>query len=131
MNCPECGTKMKVEHEDHHYTESGLANVWLAGLEVRACPKCGETERVIPRLAQLHRLLAATVAEQPEKLTGAEIRYLRKSLGWSGEDFAATFGVRPETISRWENDKEPMGATAERLLRLAALREKPLSEYPT
>jgi putative zinc finger/helix-turn-helix YgiT family protein len=122
---------MKIEHKDHPYVESGLSNVILLGIEIRTCPKCGEVERVIPRLAQLHRVIAIAVAEQPEKLIGAEVRYLCKTLGWSGEAFAATFGVRQETVSRWENDKEPMGSTAERLLRLAALREKPISEYPT
>ena len=130
MKCPECGTEMKVEHRDHPYTESGLPNVVLIGLEFRVCPECGEEERVMPRLAQLHRAIAEAVADQTARLTGAEIRFLRKHLGWSGEDFAAVMGVRPESVSRWENDKEPMGAPAERLLRLMALRERPVSSYP-
>jgi putative zinc finger/helix-turn-helix YgiT family protein len=121
---------MKVTHRDHVYVESGLPNVVLLGLEFRTCPKCGEVERVMPRLAQLHRLIAERVAEKEARLIGAEIRFLRKHLGWSGEHFASVMSVRPETVSRWENEKEPMGPIAERLLRLMALREKPVTSYP-
>ncbi len=131
MKCPECNeAEMKVTHRDHVYVESGLPNVVLLGLEFRTCPNCGEEERVLPRLAQLHRLIAERVAEKEARLTGAEIRFLRKHLGWSGEDFAGVLDVRPETVSRWENEKETMSATAERLLRLMALREKPVESYP-
>jgi putative zinc finger/helix-turn-helix YgiT family protein len=130
MKCPDCGAEMTVTRRDHHYTESGLRNVLLRDVEVRTCPGCGEEELVIPRIEKLHRAIAEKLAEQPARLTGPEIRFLRKHLGWSGEDFAATIGVRPETVSRWENEKEPMGPTAERLLRLMALRERPIASYP-
>src|SRR5579863_1998228 len=131
MKCPECGAaEMKVTHENHVYTESGLPNVVLLGVEVRTCKACSEREIAIPRLAQLHRLIAEAVAEKAARLTGAEVRFLRKHLGWSGEDFAATMGVTPSTVSRWENEKEPMGPIAERLLRLMALRARPVETYP-
>lgn len=131
MKCPECGkAEMKITHEDHVYTECGLPNIVLLGLEFRVCPKCGEKERVMPRLAQLHRVIAEAVAEKRARLTGAEIRFLRKHLGWSGDYFAEVVGVRPETVSRWENEKEPMGVTSERLLRLMALRLRPVESYP-
>src|SRR5207248_8367211 len=102
MKCPECGeAEMKVVHRDYAYVESGLPNVVLLGLEFRTCPKCGEEERVIPRLAQLHRLIAERVAGKEARLPGAEIGFLRKHLGWSGEDFAGVLDVRPEPVSRW------------------------------
>lgn len=130
MKCMECGGEMKVTHRDYPYAESGLPNVVLLGLELRACPKCGETERVMPRLAQLHRVIAEAVAEKTARLTGAEVRFLRKHLGWSGEDFASVMGVRQETVSRWETEKEPMGVVSERLLRLMSLRLRPVEAYP-
>jgi putative zinc finger/helix-turn-helix YgiT family protein len=130
VKCIECGGAMKTTRKDHLYVESGLPNVLLQDIEFRTCPACGQHEMVIPRMAQLHRALAETIAEKRERLTGAEIKFLRKHLGWSGEDFAKTMGVRPESVSRWENEKEPMGATAERLLRLMALRGRPIDAYP-
>lgn len=84
----------------------------------------------MPRIAQLHRMIAEAVAEKPARLTGAEVRFLRKHLGWSGEDVANVMGVRQETVSRWETEKEPMGVVSERLLRLMALRLRPIESYP-
>jgi len=121
---------MKSSRRDHLYVESGLPNVMLLGLEFRTCPACGEEERVMPRLAELHRFIAEAVAEKTSRLTGSEVRYLRKHLGWSGEDFANVMGVRQETVSRWETEKEPMGVVSERLLRLMALRLRPVESYP-
>ena len=40
-------------------------------------------------------------------------------------------GVDKSTVSRWENEKEPIGPTADRLLRLMVLRQRPIDEYPT
>lgn len=130
MKCAECGASLRTEHRDHHYVESGLPNILLLGVEFRVCPSCGEEERVMPRLAQLHRVIAEAVAEKAAHLSGAEVRYLRKHLGWSGEQFAEVMGVRPETVSRWENDKEPIGGGYERALRLMAMRERPVESYP-
>ena len=58
-----------------------------------------------------------------------EIRYLRKYLGWSGADCAAHMGTTPETISRWETGAAPMGATADRLLRLMLVTKTPVTDY--
>lgn len=131
MKCPNCGAPMKTHRENHRYTESGLPDVTLRNVEAHACSSCGERAFSIPRMAELHRLLAFAVAARRARLTGAEVRFLRKSLGWSGADFARTLGVDPATVSRWENEKEPMGAANERLLRLAVFRTRPVEEYPT
>ncbi|MGH9782549.1 MAG: hypothetical protein ACRD88_00040 [Terriglobia bacterium] len=39
------------------------------------------------------RAIATTIARKAPGLTPAEIRFLRKCLGWSGADFAAHMGV--------------------------------------
>jgi putative zinc finger/helix-turn-helix YgiT family protein len=120
---------MKTAHENYLYKESGLANVTLVGIEVHRCPNCGEHEAVIPKIEQLHRVIATTIARKAPRLAAEEIRFLRKYLGWSGGDFGEHMGVSPETVSRWENGSATMGATAERLLRLAALTREPMSDY--
>jgi transcriptional regulator with XRE-family HTH domain len=58
------------------------------------------------------------------------VRYLRKYLGWSGADFAKRMGVTPESVSRWENDREQMSAVADRLLRLMVATKAPVTAYP-
>lgn len=63
------------------------------------------------------------------RLSGAEVRYLQKSLGWSGVDFARHMGVDPSTVSKWETDEEPIGATSDRLLRLMVAYGTPAESY--
>jgi putative zinc finger/helix-turn-helix YgiT family protein len=129
MKC-KCGSEMKVKKENYQYTESGLDNVILQGVEVRRCPKCGSWEVVLPRLAELHRTLARAVATGSSPLRPQEIRFLRKYLGYSGADFARAIGVSPETLSRWENGKAEPNRMVDLLLRYMALTRDPLTEYP-
>lgn len=129
IQCLTCGKALKSVRENHRYVESGLPNVTLVNVEVRRCPHCGEQELVIPKMDQLHRVLAGAVATKTDRLTHQEIRYLRKYLGWSGAEFAAHFGVAAETVSRWESGHQVMNPMAERLLRVLALRLEPIKDY--
>lgn len=131
MRCPMCGGALEMRHGNYPYLERALPNVTLVGIEIHSCPKCGEEMPAIPRIEELHRTLAFALTTQPARLHGPEIRFLRTYLGWSGKDFARTMGVTPETVSRWENDKEPIGIVSDRLLRTMVLRLKPVEEYPT
>ena len=116
MNCPDCNQPMTSAHENYGYAASGLPYVTLVGVEVRRCAACGEHEVVIPKIEQLHRTIAMAVVEKRSRLTAAEIRFLRKYLGWSGVDVARHMGVTAESVSRWENDREEMAAVADRLV---------------
>ena len=120
---------MKTARENYLYKECGLPNVTLQNIEVSRCTQCGEHEAVIPKIEQLHRVIADAVARKVPKLTPEEICFLRKYLDWSGGDFAEHLGVSPETASRWGNGASNMGAPAERLLRLAAMTREPISGY--
>lgn len=132
MKCPSCGKAMTGRRrEAYRYGECGLPNVILRDIEVHECDGCGEQIVSIPRMAELHRVLALAVAKQRARLSGAEIRFLRKHLGLSGADFARTIGVEASTVSRWENEKERMGTIAERLLRILVVRGVSVEEYPT
>jgi putative zinc finger/helix-turn-helix YgiT family protein len=118
ITCIECGGLLESELADHRFIESGLPYVVLKGVEVRTCHDCGEQEIGIPYLEGLLSTLAETLAAGKARLKGAEVRFLRKHLELSGCEFAAVMGVEPETVSRWENDRQPISKTAERLLRL-------------
>ena len=130
MKCQQCGTAMKTRRENFSYTASGLQGVTLVGVEVSRCPGCGEFEVSIPRIEQLHRALARFVIQKDTPFTGAEVRFLRKFLGWSGADFAKHIGVTPESVSRWEQDREIMSPPADRALRLMVATREPVTEYP-
>jgi len=129
MTCEQCGGPTTTARENFHYTASGLPNVTLLGVEVTRCSKCGAFEVDIPRIEDLHRTIADAVVRKRAPLTPAETRFLRKWLGWSGVDFAAHMGVKPETVSRWEAGSLNMGAAADRLLRLMIVNHAPVQDY--
>ncbi len=130
MKCPDCGGNLTERLGSHPYIGEELPNVILEGVKIRTCAECRRQSVVIPKMAKLHRALAMAIAESPHKLAPGEICFLRKYLGWSGQDFAHHFGVTAETVSRWENGKKPMGATAERLLRMSTVTLDPVKGYP-
>lgn len=127
--CSQCGKAMKVGRENIKYDASGLPGITLENVEVRRCPACGEYEVVLPRLEDLHAVIATAIIQKPARLTADEIRYLRKFLGWSGADFARMIGTKPETVSRWETGNAAMGVQADRLLRLMVAHLKPVQDY--
>lgn len=129
MKCMQCGSPMKTARENFRYGQSGLP-VTLLGVAVTRCRKCGEFEVAIPRIEQLHRVIAMAIIGKRARLTPAEIRFLRKFLGWAGTDFARHMGVTAGAVSRWENDREPMGPVADRLLRLVVAHATAGADYP-
>jgi len=120
---------MKITRETIQDKLIGLPNIVVKNVEVRRCPECGEQAIVYQRMEELVRTITRAVIEKSGRLTGAEIRFLRKSLGWSRLDFASHFGIAPETITRWESGQQAMGPIADRLLRVSVAKWKPIQDY--
>ena len=121
--CTECGEEMISAREDRPYSK--LPGVLLRGVEVLRCPKCGESEVVIPKPNELGDLLAKHLIEKHDRLVGPEIRFLRAHLDLSGVELARRMGVAAETVSRWETGKDTIGPVADRLLRLMVAGDMP------
>jgi putative zinc finger/helix-turn-helix YgiT family protein len=121
---------MTTRSENYRYDASGLPNIVLVDIPVSRCAECGHEEVHISNIEGLHRALALAVVRKRERLTPAEIRFLRKYLGLSGADFAQHIGVSAETVSRWEQGRTAMGQTADRFLRWLAITREPVSDYP-
>jgi putative zinc finger/helix-turn-helix YgiT family protein len=103
----------------HHYTESGLDNVHVEGVEVYECPSCDERIVSIPAVPRLNTLIGKFLIEKNAMLTGREIRFLRKNAGLSAKRFARLIGVDSSTVSRWENDnKQKPTPSHDRFIRL-------------
>ncbi len=82
--------------------------------------KCAcDEEIIIPDMEGLIAAAAVSRVLMPAKLAAADIVFLRKALETSSKDLAAQLEVTPETVSRWENGKIPIGPGSEKLLRLA------------
>ncbi|MDX6443759.1 MAG: hypothetical protein QOH71_833 [Blastocatellia bacterium] len=119
--CSECGKKAKIIRGSYHFIESGLDGVVLQGIEIIRCKACGNEDPIIPQVNGLMRLLAVAVICKPYRLRGDEIRFLRKFLHKTGAELAQLLHVNKSTVSKWENDDDPIGEQSERLLRIIAL----------
>jgi putative zinc finger/helix-turn-helix YgiT family protein len=119
--CCTCGETANVIRGDYRYKESGLKNVILLGIDLIRCPKCGNEDPVIPRINELHRALALAVASQLFRLQGEDVRYLRKYLGMSQDEFSKLLHVHKTNLSKWENNEDKIGEQSDRLIRTVAL----------
>ncbi len=129
--CVVCETLMEERTENVKWGEAGL-NITLRNTTVMSCPNCGEREVGVRAIESLYKTIARYMAEKPQRLVPAEIRFLRKYLGLSSTDFAAKMGVDKSTVSRWESpeDPQPMGVGYEKVLRILALAGKKVEKYP-
>lgn len=116
--CTNCGEELTFERRNYRYTESGISNVVLQGIEVADCPKCGNSEVIIPRMAKLHRAIARALANSPARLTGEQLRFLRKHLGLSGDQLGRYLHTDKTKISKWERGQDRIGPATDRLVRL-------------
>ena len=101
--------------KEYRYTESGLTNVWLAnGFTLRKTKYGGGVS--IHDVDGLHRALAQALANK-SRLTGTEVRFLRKEMGLSQRGLGQLLGVTDQAVALWER-KGRLPKTADRLLRL-------------
>jgi putative zinc finger/helix-turn-helix YgiT family protein len=115
--CYDCGRTMKGERENYLYSEVGLKSVVLLNIVVYHC-KCGAIVPEIPYTGILHSCIAMSILEKKALLSGEEVRFLRKTAGYSATDLARVMGMGKGTVSRWENEKKKIGKESDRLLRL-------------
>lgn len=111
--------KFATPAEPFHFTDSGLPNVYLVGIKYFVCSECGNVVAEIPAIKQLMQLIARDIVLSPQDLTGEKIRFLRKRLGKKASEYAKYLGFTPETLSRIENDKQPISVQAQKLARLS------------
>lgn len=98
----------------YHYTECGLPNVWLSGVERHETAYGPGT--TIPGIENLHRAIGLSIAEANRQMTGLEVRFLRVELDLSQKTLAGLLGVKENTLRRWEKEEIPIGGPARRAL---------------
>lgn len=117
MKCPVCGRAMRATKGSYKYAESGLENIVLTDIPLYKCP-CGEEMPVIRNIEGLHRVIANALVKKNTPLSGKEVRFIRKEMGYTAKALALILGVSPVTISRWENETEKVGMANDKLIRL-------------
>jgi DNA-binding transcriptional regulator YiaG len=118
---------MRTAREDRPHMD--LSTLTLRGIEVRRCTTCDEEQVVIPRLAELHRAIAAALLAKRARLAPAEIRFLRKAAEWTPGELGSMLDVALESPEQWEAGTEQPSGPIDRLIRtlVAARMGLPLS----
>jgi DNA-binding XRE family transcriptional regulator len=75
----------------------------------------------VPDAEGIAVVVALALCFLPVRLTGPEVRFIRRVLGMKGKELAEAVGMEPETLSRWEHDKASPGEWADEAVRMAAV----------
>lgn len=119
QKCPTCGSKdIFVARGEHKFLESGLDNITLLNVEIKRCTNCSEKVVSIPVPKQLLKVIGEQIILKPNKLSGREIRFLRKNIYLKIQEFAQIIGVHRGTVSRWENRNFKPTPVEDRLIRM-------------
>jgi DNA-binding transcriptional regulator YiaG len=110
-----------VVRGSYQFKESGLDYVYLKGIDLVKCHDCGTIDPIIPHINELMRVVALAVIARPYRLAGEEVRFLRKFLGKTGAEFSGIVSVDITTLSKWENNEDPVGEQSDRLIRAVVL----------
>jgi putative zinc finger/helix-turn-helix YgiT family protein len=120
MKCSMCGSKnTKTQRENVPWRE--VPGVVVIDVAVMRCGDCGERFEEFRAIEALIAAIAQSVVTRAERITAAEIRFLRGFLGLNGNELARAIASSPSTVSRWEKGQQPVGIHAELLLRAMVL----------
>jgi putative transcriptional regulator len=101
----------------YHYTMCGLDNVWLEnGFEIIETPYGQGVS--IHDVEGLHVAIAKNIITKSKRLTGKEIKFLRKELNMSQSALSVALGVSENSVRGWEKSRTDISQPADRLLRL-------------
>ena len=111
----------KRNAKPYHFKNSGLPNVYLFnGVTIEQDEEYGELV-TIASLPDLFVAIAFKLVTKPDRLTGAEMRFLRKRMEMAQADLAKELWVSEQTVANYEKGKTEGGPadTALRFLFLA------------
>lgn len=119
--CSNCSKPAHVIHGNYEFKESGLENVVLCGIEIIRCAHCGNEDPILPALDHLFRAIALALITKPYRLVGEEVRFLRKYLKFTGDKLSRLLHVDKTTLSKWENNDDPVGTQSDLAIRLIVM----------
>lgn len=101
----------------YHYTESGLRDVWLVNGYVEKDTPYGKVVSFID-VEGLHRVIGINIVTNKPRLSGAEVRYLRKEMNLSQVGLGDILGVSESSVRAWETHRSKIPKPSDRLLRV-------------
>jgi len=115
-----------MEQKLYHYTECGLDNVYIGGLDpVRN--DAGEMVITIPYINKLLRAIAEGIVSHKKGISGAELRYLRTGMELTQAELAVLVHKDKQTIGRWERCETEMDGATEAFIRSMAIEKLKLN----
>jgi len=116
--CAKCkGLVERSTAPEHTEDLGGVTVKILNAAKVSRCRDCGDEMIAIPDLTGLGHAAAIARALDPARLSGREVKFLRRVLDMTQPVFADAMDLTAETVSRWENDMRGVGEASERLVR--------------
>jgi len=101
----------------YHYTGCGLDYIYLAnGYEIKDTP-FGKEGITINNLDGLHQAIAADLINNKLDWTGAELRFIRKELGFTQQRLGIFVSRDAQTVALWEKGAHDMPEEATNILR--------------
>jgi putative zinc finger/helix-turn-helix YgiT family protein len=119
--CDKCKTGLlqKSVKPEHIEDLGGVVVKIINAVRVFKCTnsECGDERTAIPESQSLVRAAAVFRALDPVRLSGKEVRFMRRALDMTQAEFAKRMDLSPETVSRWETGARGTGSASEKLLR--------------
>jgi putative zinc finger/helix-turn-helix YgiT family protein len=126
--CSNCGALATVVRGDYEFGESGLDYVVLNNIELFRCGNCGNVDPIIRNSKRLMERLLVGVASKSGRLEGQDVRFIRKQLKMTQESLGRLIHTDKTTISKWENNADPIGEQSDLLIRSLAITLSDLSK---
>ena len=113
IRCSACGEGRLAEKVVTHDVGAllGMPHVKVQSLPALVCTKCGAVTVGGEALDAISMLLAALILKRGP-LDAIEVRYLRRMVGDTQDQFAQRLKVDRATVNRWENTSAPITGTA-------------------
>ena len=109
-----------MKNDLFHYTSCGLRNIYLCnGFRVKETPYGRAVS--IENVEGLHRAIGLHMVRNKKRLSGAEVRFLRKELDMSQGTLAECLDVGETTIRNWESGRIKPTGPGDRMIRLLYL----------
>lgn len=128
MKCFECDKTTQIKKlRALNYTGVNLNNIVLLNIQVEWCADCQIETPLLQNVKKLHNAIGVAIALQKVHLSNEDLRYLRRSAGFSVGDWAKQIGVVEAHYSRLESGDRSITAQVDKLARiifLSALKHK-------
>lgn len=105
---------------EHHYTECGLMNVFISGIEVQTDDD-GDEVIIVPAVNELHHVIATGIVNHPKGISGDELRFLRTEMGLTQSELSGLVHRDKQSIGRWERGEVEIDSPSETLIRRLAI----------